>query len=193
MFGASGKLPEGRLSSGNNAAPGLFEECLAAKGPAVGSSFQGQYCTVFFSVENVEPDELAEQQQESSKIESRNWLVIHQISQFSFNGPKLKKPKEKNGNTQSAFAYLPNIGFCIPSSCSALDFRSAVAQLVGHSASANATAVDDVEPRYKSVVSITDEDYCFTQKKIDSPPKFDGPDIAVMYSKKFKILFKLGG
>ena len=30
-------------------------------------------------------------------------------------------------------------------------------------------------------VIITDENYCYTQKKNDSAPQFDGPDIAVMY------------
>ena len=176
MFGASGKLPGGFYSSGNSAAPGLFEECLSSQGLGQNFSFKGQYCTVYFSVEDVTEDEL----EQSSNKSSRNWLAIHQWEQLLFNGPKLKNPKERNGDLNTAFGFLPSVGICIPSSCSALDFRSAVAQLVGHSSIANSTKEDSDQLIYKSVVTTTDEDYCFTQVKIDSSPSFDGPDIAVM-------------
>ena len=42
-----------------------------------------------------------------------------------------------------------SVGFCIPSTCTARDLRTAVAQRVG-----------------VSLVSITSEDYCYTQDKI---------------------------
>ncbi len=67
---------------------------------------------------------------------------------------------------------LPQVGFCIPSSCSLSDLRSAVSQLIA--SKSNATS-------FSLAVTITDENYCYTQKKNDSAPQFDGPDIAVMY------------
>ncbi len=92
--------------------PGLFDECVAVEGP----SFQGQYCTLFFGMEDKET------------------------------------------------ILLPRVGFCIPSSCSAKDLEVSVAQLI--------------TDNNRSL--ITDENYCYTRKKIDSTPEFDGPDIAVM-------------
>ena len=95
--------------------PGLFDECVAVEGP----SFQGQYCSLFFEMEDKET------------------------------------------------ILLPRVGFCIPSSGSAKDLRVSVAQLI-----------TDTKISNRSL--ITDENYCFTRKKIDSTPEFDGPDIAVM-------------
>lgn len=79
--------------------------------------------------------------------------------------------KERDGD-ENTFK-LPRVGFCIPSSCNSSDFRSSVKQLVSKKAlTHNLTS---------SIVVITDENYCYTQKKIDSGPQFDGPDIAVLY------------
>lgn len=49
-----------------------------------------------------------------------------------------------------------SVGFCIPSTCTARDIRSAVSQRVG-----------------VSLVSITSEDYCYTQDKIIANNQFD--------------------
>lgn len=79
--------------------------------------------------------------------------------------------KERDGD-ENTFK-LPRVGFCIPSSCSSSDFRSSVKQFVVRKAlTLNLTS---------SIVVITDENYCYTQRKIDSAPQFDGPDIAVLY------------
>ena len=68
---------------------------------------------------------------------------------------------------------LPRIGFCIPSSCSPSDFRSSVSQWITRNAlGANQTSL---------IVTINDENYCYTKKKVDSTPQFDGPSIAVLY------------
>jgi len=79
--------------------------------------------------------------------------------------------KERDG-AENTFK-LPRVGFCIPSSCNSSDLRSSVKQLVARQAlTLNLTS---------SIVVITDENYCYTQRKIDSVPQFDGLDIAVLY------------
>jgi hypothetical protein len=62
---------------------------------------------------------------------------------------------------------LPSVSFCLPSSCSAEDLGQAVAELIGSYVIAN-----------KSIVTITDEQYCF--KESNSPPALDGATITVM-------------
>ena len=80
---------------------------------------------------------------------------------------------EQNGD--GGTYWLPRIGFCIPSSCSPSDFRSSVSQWIAHNAlGANQTSL---------IITINDENYCYTKKKVDSTPQFDGPSIAVFYKK----------
>ena len=81
------------------------------------------------------------------------------------------KVSNKGLNGDGKTYRLPQVGFCIPSSCSSSDLRSAVSQLIARKFNATSLAV-----------TITDENYCYTQKKIDSAPQFDGPDIALMYA-----------
>jgi len=78
---------------------------------------------------------------------------------------------ERNGD--GVTYWLPRIGFCIPSSCSPSDFRSSVSQWITRNAmNANRTSL---------IITINDENYCYTRKKVDSTPQFDGPSIAVLY------------
>ena len=79
--------------------------------------------------------------------------------------------KERDGD-ENTFK-LPRVGFCIPSSCNSSDLRSSVKQFVARKAL--------IHNQTSSIVVITDENYCYTQRKIDSVPQFDGPDIAVLY------------
>ena len=90
------------------------------------NSFQGQYCTVFFDLKPLE--------QQSVNLNNDE-----------------AEPMEEMGNFAKS-----SVGFCIPSTCTARDLRSAVAQRVG-----------------VSLVSITNEDYCYTQDKIRINSQFD--------------------
>ena len=112
---------------------GLFDECISIVAP----TFQGQYCSVFFKIEE---------------------------------GTDRGNQRDGDGHTFK----LPRAGFCIPSSCSSLDFRSSVSQLI--------TRNTLITNSTSSIVTITDENYCYTKKKLESSTsKFDGPDIAVTY------------
>jgi hypothetical protein len=66
----------------------------------------------------------------------------------------------------------PSVGFCLPSTCSASDLRSAVSQRVGHRT---------IKERNFSIVAIANENYCYTQQKIDSSrTTFDNVTITVL-------------
>jgi len=81
--------------------------------------------------------------------------------------------KEKQQNSDGHTFKLPRVGFCIPSSCSSSDFRSSVSQMIDR----KSLAVSNVN---SSIVTINDENYCYTRNKIEQAAQFDGPDIAVM-------------
>ena len=150
MYDSTGKLPEFqhnliRPKSALDAlyVNGNFDKCLSVQSDR--EHIVGQYCTVFLNVEPV-PDE------------------------FLINGTKLKEPRmSKVEVPKNLYESLPTkdagIGFCLPSSCSASDLRSAVAQRVGRNM---------IEPG-KSVVTIADENHCFTNEKIASHSALDLP------------------
>lgn len=57
------------------------------------------------------------------------------------------------------FYQKPSVGFCLPSTCTVSDLRSAVAQQLGHRVS---------NGKNFSVVAISSEDYCYTEEEIHS-------------------------
>ena len=107
---------------------GLFDECLSAVNPTrdkdVNGSFQAKYCTVFFH-----------HQQSSNKS-----AII---------GQEINSNEGEPVDYASNFVY-PSVAFCIPSTCSARELRSAVADRV----------------RHLSLVSVTSEDFCYTTETI---------------------------
>ncbi len=71
---------------------------------------------------------------------------------------------------------MPSVSFCIPSTCNARDFRSAVAQLLnGHRI---------VNGRNLSIVAVTNEDYCYNRNKTNDS-KFDSLSIFTLYGVAF--------
>ncbi len=102
VYKATGFLSLKGLKNIESFAPsaGLFDLCLSLESP----SFQGQYCSAFFKFEPVE--------------------MIGNSSNISTS----KGVQEQDGDSNTY--RLPRVGFCIPSSCSATDFRSSVVQLV---------------------------------------------------------------
>ena len=168
---SSGQYPEGLIGSLEMSAMGLFDECLAVRAP---TGFQGKYCSVFFSTTNVttgSKDENEDLAFEAGQDGRANWITFYQILQLlnllSPGSLQPIEPKVSDFPITFSVYFTPSIGFCIPSSCSMEDFRTAVAQLVG-SYAANG----------QSVLTITDDRFCFVDS--NDPPDFDGPDIAVL-------------
>jgi len=147
VYESSGRLVEDLIyiegSDNVHHGSGLFDECLSVESDEV--PFQGQYCTVFFGLKQTHPDESV----------SKNDAIV-------------EKPNEHISNFQK-----PSVGFCLPSTCSASDLRSAVAQLVGSRV---------IKEKKFSVVAISGENYCYTQEKINaSKATFDYLTLAVLY------------
>jgi hypothetical protein len=178
VYESTGKFPEAFYYSGNYHGLGLFDECLSVQADWTNTSFQGKYCTVFFDSDLVMPEELEEENPVGDEMQQRtNWVGILQFLEWIENGPKLKQPKVRDTDLNSR--YLAGLDYCIPSSCSAEDFRSSIAQLIGSRVIDNITTYNDTS-YYISMVAINDDNYCYTAEQIKATPNFDGPDIAVM-------------
>ena len=106
---------------------GLFLECLNSIEGGKSDQFKAKYCTVFFD---------------------SYYGMLTNESHTDCEGEPVK--------TMSNFNKA-SVSFCIPSTCSASDLRTAVAHSV----------------RHLSLISITSEDYCYTQDKIRADKQFD--------------------
>ena len=180
VFESTGKLPEALHGNDNLHGLGLFDECLTV-GSGSEMPFEGKYCTVFFDSALVMPWELEETKTiknnlDGNEMQRNNWVGILQGLELLYNGPRLKEPKVRDSDPNSK--NLIALDYCIPSTCTAEDFRSSVAQLVGSRVIGNTTYDDNFY--YTSMVTINDENYCYTTEKIHAPPKYNGADIAVM-------------
>jgi hypothetical protein len=157
---SSAKLPPGLFGSRNIHADGLFDECLAVRAPG----FDGQYCSVYFQPVAVDQSEILPPRSFNENHEGRrNFVTIFQL--LGFLGSDRVEPKVSVADA-STYIY-PSTTFCLPSSCSAADLGQAVAELIGSYVIAN-----------YSLVTVTDEQYCF--KENSDPPTFDGATITVM-------------
>lgn len=158
---SSGQLPPGLFGALNFQADGLFDECKAVRAPV----FNGQYCKVFFKNAPVNQTDIVSRISPDEEYDERsNFITIFQILGQLLGSDRVK-PK-MSGVGPYTFV-LPSISFCLPSSCSADDLGKAVAQLVGSYVIAN-----------NSIVTLTDEQYCF--KDTDEKRTLDGPDVTVM-------------
>lgn len=160
MQESSGKLPLGLFGAGNLHADGLFDECLAIRTPL---QFYGQYCTVFFKAALVD-EELLET---PSQMESRSSNLLTLLKLLGMLIPPSGSVVPKLAEADVITYAFPSISFCLPSSCSAQDLGQSVAELVGSYAIGN-----------YSIVTVSDEHYCFRDDK--EPISYDGPDITVM-------------
>ncbi|XP_032794863.2 nose resistant to fluoxetine protein 6 [Daphnia magna] len=162
MKESSGKVPIGLYGSGNFHADGLFDECLAVRGP----NFTGQYCTAYFKAAPVMQSDIIDPQVPTNNEErSANLVTLLQL--LGALSPSAGRVEPKVAKADVLAYAFPSISFCLPSSCSADDLGQAVAELVGSYIIAN-----------YSLVTVTDEVYCFTDD--EDPPSFDGPDITVI-------------
>ncbi|XP_057379361.1 nose resistant to fluoxetine protein 6-like isoform X1 [Daphnia carinata] len=140
MYESSGRLVEDLIyiegSSDVHHEPGLFDACVSVQSDGI--PFKGQYCTVFFGLK--EEKNIGNQQTDfmtpSSNVEDSN------------------EPNESLSDYQT-----PSVGFCLPSTCSASDLRSALVHRVGHRITKG--------KKFLIVVN-SDETYCYTQEKIDA-------------------------
>ncbi|XP_046461507.1 nose resistant to fluoxetine protein 6-like [Daphnia pulex] len=160
MQESSAKLPPGLFGSRNIHADGLFDECLAVRAPG----FDGQYCSVYFQPVAVDQSEILPPRSFNENHEGRrNFVTIFQL--LGLLGSDRVEPKVSVADA-STYIY-PSTTFCLPSSCSAADLGQAVAELIGSYVIAN-----------YSIVTVTDEQYCF--KENNDPPTFDGATITVI-------------
>lgn len=167
VFESNGQYPEGVIGGGNYHAVGLFDECINARDYQKNHSFSGQYCTVFFKTATTEENDFADDPLAPSK--ANEWLTILQLFQEYYNETvKLKEPKV--ANFSAGDNYLPSTGLCLPSTCTSEDVRESVAQLVGWYTIAPNT----------SIVTIGDENYCYTAEEVSSTPDFTTGDICMM-------------
>ena len=151
MYQSSGKLVKDLIyiegSDNVHHESGLFDECLSVESNGV--PFRGQYCTVFFGLKPVDSEESTRGRRNDTN---------------NFNEAE---PMEHISNFQK-----PSVSFCLPSTCSAGDLRSAVAQLVGFRV---------INQNNFSIVAMSSEDYCYTQEKIHaSRTTFDYLTLAVL-------------
>ena len=149
MYESSGRLVEDLIhidgSDNVHHESGLFDECLSVQ--SAGVSFQGKYCTVFFGLKRQELGN------DVTRRESDN-LEEEEINENMSNFQK------------------PSVGYCLPSTCSAGDLRSAVGQLVGFRVT---------KEKNLSIVAISSEKYCYTQDKIHGrDTTFDNPTLIVL-------------
>ena len=152
-------MPPGLFGSYNFRADGLFDECLAVRTPR----FEGQYCTAAFLLETVDPSEIIPAEN-NYQLGRRNPLAFIQLLGL-LSGSDRVDPKVIGADPNTYMR--PSVSFCLPSSCSADDLGKAVAQLIGGYVIANS-----------SIVTLTDELYCF--KENSDPKPLDGVDITFM-------------
>ena len=148
VYESSGSLTDKIIETGNGNVyhdMGMFDECIAVVNP----SFQGKYCTVFFH-------------QNKMKIINQSETEEQDINNSNNQG----EPVENMSNFVK-----PSVAFCIPSSCTASDLRSAVANRLRH------------RLNLPSLVSVTSEDFCYTRDKIKADSKFGIGGIFTMYLK----------
>lgn len=156
VYESSGRLVEELIHTGSGNVhheSGLFDECLSVRSDDI--VFRGQYCSVFFDLKPI-----------SSNVNDM----------------------DTNSNEGEPYTYMsnfrmPSVSYCLPSTCSARDLRSAVAQLVGRR---NINGVNH------TLVTISSEDYCYSEEKINAKDiKYDILAISILYGNFFHIFFSL--
>lgn len=149
VYESSGRLSFDLLSTGSanvHREVGLFDDCLQVSGDD-DSEFVGQYCSVFFKIERIDPEEVDESLAPAMRLKH----------------PKTGDPTELHSNFKN-----PGASFCLPSSCSAVDLRTAIAQQIGF----------EVLNGTHSVVTLADDNYCYSKAK---KHQLDWATITVMY------------
>lgn len=162
---STAELPLGLFWSQNIHADGLFDECLSIRSYPDPSGFRGQYCSVFFQPEPLDPADVIPST--PAVNERANMVTIFQLLNQIFGNRSVQLVEPKVSEADSLSYIYPSTTFCLPSSCTANDLGQSIAQLVGTYAIGG-----------YSIKTVTDERYCFTDEH--NPPKFNAGDITVM-------------
>lgn len=205
MYESTGKLPDsmGMFDQERTQSTGLFDECLGVgvNYPAISNSlmpnFKGKYCTVSFTLESVQLNEVEDVTEALNWNEKDSWLASYQLprqwfslkklaeesTEMSRKRMKMKVPKMRSVKKFGQFPNYrePSIGYCIPSSCSGEDFGLSVAQLIGKTVLTNVTLEDKFYSN-ASIVTLASDNYCYTQEMVeyDALLNFDTADWAIL-------------
>lgn len=155
VYESSGRLVEDLIhiegSSDVHHEPGLFDGCVSVQPDGI--PFKGQYCTVFFG------------------LKEEKSIGDHQTD-FTTPSDNVEDFKELAPNESLSNYQTPSVGFCLPSTCSARDLRSAVAHRVGHRT---------IKDKNFSIVANSHETYCYTHEKIHANgATFDNLSLGVL-------------
>jgi len=127
---------------------GLFDQCLAVRAVTDTTEFRGKYCSVYFQVKPI------------GLLQATASLTADEIRVED-----VPRPASTYDPIRLHNAGL--FGFCIPSSCSAQDLRSALANQLGTNGSTS----------IHSILISTDDNHCHTDTKERS---MDAPSVIMM-------------
>lgn len=143
------------LGSNVHQDPGLFDQCIATSSPS--GRIRGQYCSVFLSAQP---------------------LLQNDDGSSLLNEPKVTLAERQLHISVPANTANSIIGFCLPSSCSALDLQTAVAHKIGRTTFRTKNKNGTVT--LKSIVTSSHDRFCHSQLKIQDQHALDGTCIAFM-------------
>lgn len=167
MLESSGQLPAGIVGEGSYHAEGLFDECQRARSDPY--RFRGKFCTVFLKLapigesETIFRDSTIEDHESSSSV----LFILGRIFGMSLDSTKRIKPKVAKSDIYTTILNYPSLSLCLPSTCSSSDLGHSIAQMVGSYVIGN-----------QSIVTIADDNLCFTDDQPSSP--VDGPVITYL-------------
>jgi len=176
VYESTAKFPEGLFKgpAPNTHAVGLFDECKAVR--AEEHDFVGRYCSVYVGLRQLN-DSTSETPPSNAKRDERGYLInmgrYLRLIMSLINGGADDEIEPVVEDAKPGAWYNPSMSFCVPSSCTAFDLRTAVAELIG----SFALSVPGEEEKY-SLVTYLDDRLCFADT--DPPPEFTAGDIAVM-------------
>ena len=168
MYESTAKFPEGLFQRPlpNTHAVGLFDECKAVR--AEEHDFVGRYCNVNVGLRQLDNSTTSTLSFVNISDEQYMPLIMSLI-----NGGTDDEIEPIVDMARPTTLGYPSMSFCVPSSCTAFDLRTAVAELIG----SFALSVPGEEEKY-SLVTYLDDRLCFADT--DPPPEFTAGDIAVM-------------
>lgn len=165
MLETSGQFPAGVVGAGNHHAEGLFDECQTIRSDPY--RFRGKYCTIFFKLMLLDQSEIENSVTEND-VTSPALAILRSLYGASTGTVKIQ-PKLSLADGYTTGLNFPSLSVCLPSSCSASDLGQSIAEVIGSYVIGN----------NQSIVTIADENFCFTDDQ--APPPIDGPTIIVMY------------
>lgn len=172
MLESTDQMPQGLYQPNvhNKHTFGLFDECLAirAKNEKTSTTFRGRYCTIYFRPTlAVLGNNLGLQPLQNT---SRNRIrIIQDLGLFKL-APSVPQVAD---SVYDDHVLSRSSSFCLPSSCTAIDVRKAIADLIGGFGIADAH-----NETFVSILTATDDNQCYVDS--DEPTEFDGANYAFL-------------